>query len=88
MARKSSRRVVTRSRYFNTFTAGKSVDVHTEESTLAGVRVIDRGNKKGTEVELFLPNGTKNVRISMSGRQAKSIVSTLLRHYERTGTLV
>ncbi|MEK6884815.1 MAG: hypothetical protein AABY22_34605 [Nanoarchaeota archaeon] len=88
MSRKVNSRIVTRSRYFNQFSRGKSVDVSIDSSTLAGVRVQERGNKKGTEVELFLPNGSKNVRISMTGRQAKSIVNTLLRHYERTGTFV
>ncbi len=85
MSRKSTRKIVTRSRYFNQFSTGKSVDVSTDPSSLAGVRVQERGNKKGTEVELFLPNGAKSVRISMSGRQAKSVFNTLLRHYERTG---
>lgn len=77
--------VVTRSRYFREATEGRSVDVETDMSTLAGVRVIELGNKKGSQVELYLPRGSKNVRIALSGRQARSIFLTLARHYDRLG---
>lgn len=79
------KQIVTKSRYFSRVAETKSVDVDTDPTSLAGVRVAERGNKKGTELELFLPRGGKNVRLSLSGRQANSIFRTLERHYARTG---
>ncbi len=80
-----SNRIVTKSRYFNRVASGKSVDVEVDQDTLAGVRVIERGSKKRTEVEVLLPRGSKNVRLTLSGRQARSIFNTLANHYDRTG---
>jgi hypothetical protein len=78
-------RIVTKSRYFNRIAEGKSVDVEVDQDTLAGVRVVERGSKKRTEVEVLLPRGSKNVRLTLTGRQAKSIFNTLANHYARTG---
>lgn len=79
-----SNRIVTRSRYFNRVVATKTVDVPTDDSTLAGVRVTQLGNKKGDEVELFLPRGNRMVRVVLSGRQGRSVFNALARHYDRT----
>lgn len=79
--------IVTKSRYFNRIAEGKSVDVEVDNDSLAGVRVSERGNKKGTEVEILLPRGAKNVRLTLSGRQALSIFNTLSNHYVRTGKI-
>lgn len=78
-----SNRIVTKSRYFSRVQDSKTVDVLTEDSTLAGVRVTDLGNKKGDEVEIFLPRGDKMVRVVLSGRQGRSVFNTLARHYDR-----
>lgn len=93
MAKNNSRnknnlfRTVTKSKLYNRLTnTDKVFSVRTSRSTKAGVKVVEKGEKKGMELHLAVPSTTINgeeriVYMVLSGRQARAIFETLDRHY-------
>ncbi len=63
-------------------------NVRTTPSTKAGVRVISRGAKKASRVEIVVPSTTidgspRVVKLTLTGRQARALFETLDRHYNK-----
>lgn len=82
---KSNRRVV-KSKLYNSLNTEDSVLITTADSTRAGVRIEEVGNKQGIEVELLIPIVNNNndegvLRLSISGRQARALYTSLNRFY-------
>lgn len=79
---------VFKSKLFNQLSAQekKVFHVRTSHSTKAGVRVENRGGKKGSQLDILVPSTTidgtpRTVKVSLTGRQARALYATLNRFY-------
>ncbi len=82
--------IVKKSKLYNRLTKkyDKNVfSVRTNRSTRAGVKIERTGDKKQTVVEVVLPSTSATgedrlVKVTMSGRQARALLSTLREFYD------
>ena len=78
---------VIKSKLFNKLSRTANVfHVRTSNSTQAGIKVEESGNKKRTMVEMVLPSTDidgkyRVVRVLMSGRQARAFAGVLNQYY-------